>query len=251
MAVSRSDAWTFSYDRRRSAVPADSSTAKVCRSTPSPLFAVGERSFVMSICLFVCLCAFPRAHRRSYASNRHQVAYTWYPLPCFGPPLEASRFRTTTLQRNRAIPRGAEGPRDATWCRDRAILETARRYSVQRPRDSRDRATLRRAETARRYVVQRPRDSRDRATLRRADGPRDATACREKSCKSTSFCDGYVDRSTTGRFGPASGRTGRALPIRRALDAGEPTPNTLSVMSKSCFRRPQLLLLGLHLWSDV
>ena len=72
------------------------------------------------------------------------------------------------------MPRGAEGPRDATRCRG-----TTRRHVVQR-----DRATLRGAEkprdatwcrgTARRYAVQ-----RDHPTSRRAEGPRDATRCRE------------------------------------------------------------------------
>jgi len=116
--------------------------------------------------------------------------------------------RRYSVQRNRAMPRRAEGPRDATACRG-----TARRHIVQR-----DRETLQRAdtpcnatwcrETARRHVVQ-----RGRATLRGAERPRDATACRGKSCKLKSFCDRVVDRSTTGRFGPASGRTVRALPI--------------------------------------
>jgi len=69
------------------------------------------------------------------------------------------------------MPRGAEGPRDAIWCR-----ETARSYGVQR-----DRATLQRTEkprdatscrgTARHCVVQ-----RDRAMPRGAERPRDATA---------------------------------------------------------------------------
>ena len=56
---------------------------------------------------------------------------------------------------------------------------------------------------------------RDCATSRGAEGPRDVTACSGKSRKLKSFCDGDVDRSTTGRFGPASGRTGRALPTHR------------------------------------
>ena len=131
--------------------------------------------------------------------------------------------RRYSVQSNRAMPRRAEGRRENIWCR-----ETARSYSVQRDSETLQRTEKPRdatwcRETARCHVVQRvhatlqradkPRNSRDRAMLRRADGPRDATACRGKSCKSTSFCDGYVDRSTTGRFGPASGRTGRALPI--------------------------------------
>ena len=134
--------------------------------------------------------------------------------------------RRHVLRRNRATPQRADKPRDTTCCR-----VTARRYVVQNdratlrgaegPRDVtsyRDHATPRGAEgprdatpcraTARCHVVQ-----RDRTTVRGAKRPRDATACREKSCKLTSFCDGDVARSTTGRFGPASGRTGRALPI--------------------------------------
>jgi len=109
------------------------------------------------------------------------------------------------VQRDHATLQRADKPCEATWCR-----ETARRHVVQS-----DRATLRGAEgprnatacrgTARRHIVQ-----RDRATLRGAERPRDATACRGKL---KSFCDRVVDRSTTGRFGPASGRTVRALPI--------------------------------------
>ena len=72
------------------------------------------------------------------------------------------------------MPRGAEGPREATRCR-----RTTRRHVVQK-----DRATLQRADkprvatvcrkTARCLVVQ-----RDSATLQRADKPRVATACRK------------------------------------------------------------------------
>ena len=141
-------------------------------------------------------------------------------------PRYATRCRGTArchvVQRDRATSRRADGPRDATRCRgtaryygvqrNRAMprgAETARSYGVQR-----NRATPRRAEgpwcrgTARRHVVQ-----RDRAMPRGAEGPHDATARRGKSCKLKSFCDRDVDRSTTRRFGPASGRTGRALPV--------------------------------------
>jgi len=111
------------------------------------------------------------------------------------------------VQRNRAMPRGAERPRDVTSCR-----RTARRYVLLRDRGlhvvQRDRSTPR--------VAEKSRDAtwcRDRATSRCAEGQRDATACRRKSCKLKSFCDRDVDRSTTGRFGPALGRTVRALPI--------------------------------------
>jgi len=102
------------------------------------------------------------------------------------------------VQRDRATLYGAERPRVATACRDRATLRRA-----EKPRD----ATWCRG-TARRYAVQ-----RDHATSRRAERPRDATVCRGKSCKLKSLCDRDVDRSTTERFGPASGRTLRALPI--------------------------------------
>jgi len=123
-------------------------------------------------------------------------------------PCDATWCRQTTrrhvVQRDRSTPRVAEKPRDATLCRG-----TARRCNVHINRVM--------AETARHHVVQRDqRDAtscRDLATSRRAEGPRDATACRGKSCKLKSFCDRDVDRSTTGRFGPASGRTGPALPI--------------------------------------
>jgi len=124
------------------------------------------------------------------------------------------------------MPRRVERPRNAIWCR-----ETARSYGVQRDRATlqrtekplnatscrrigrrymvqRDREWLRRAETARRYSVQ-----RNRAMPRGAEEPRDATLCRGKSCKLKSFCNRDVDRSTTGRFGPAWGRTGPTLPI--------------------------------------
>jgi len=108
--------------------------------------------------------------------------------------------RRHVTQKDRAMPRGVESPRDVTPCR-----ETARCYVVQRdlaqlrrtegPRTSRrtegpldatccgetarchmmqrNRATSRRTETARRYSVQ-----ISRATLRDAKGPRDATACK-------------------------------------------------------------------------
>ena len=70
-----------------------------------------------------------------------------------------------TLQR-------AEGPRDVIACRG-----TARSYGVQRnraiPRGAEDRATLCGAETAHSYGV-----PKDRATLRGAEGPRAVTWCR-------------------------------------------------------------------------
>ena len=86
--------------------------------------------------------------------------------------------RRCSVQRNRAMRCGAEGPRDA-----RACTETARRHVVQR-----DRATPPVSETprdatwcrgtARCYSVQRCHVvRRDRATSRRADGPRDVTSC--------------------------------------------------------------------------
>ena len=76
--------------------------------------------------------------------------------------VEGGEHESGQKTEDRTTLRRAEGPRDATSCR-----ETARRYGVQR-----DRAMLRHAE--------RPRDAtwcRDRATPRRAEGPRDATAC--------------------------------------------------------------------------
>ena len=60
----------------------------------------------------------------------------------------------TACRKNRAMPCGAEGLRDATTCR-----ETARCHVVQR--------------TARRYAVQ-----RNRAMPRGAERQRDATRCR-------------------------------------------------------------------------
>ena len=112
--------------------------------------------------------------------------------------------RSCGVRRDRATSRRAERPRDATLCRG-----IARRYSVQ--------INCAIPETARRYVVQRdhvtPRRAEGPRALSRAERPRDATACRGKSYKLKSFCDRDIDRSTTGRFGPASGRTGHALPI--------------------------------------
>ena len=159
--------------------------------------------------------------------------------------------RRHEVQRNRAMPRGAERPRNVTSCR-----RTARRYVLPRHRGlhvaQRDRATVQRAEkscdatwcreTARRHVVQRDcsttRFAEGPRTSRRAEGPldakccgetarchvvqrpRDATACRGKSCKLKSFCDRDVDRSTTRPFGPASGEPDAPCPSRRTLDAG-------------------------------
>ena len=82
------------------------------------------------------------------------------------------------MQRNRAMPRSAEGPRDPVWCR-----ETARSYGVQRDR-----------------------------VLDRRRGEPDAPC-----------------------------------PSRRTLDAGEPTPNTLSVIAiKNNFLRLKSSSIALY-----
>jgi len=107
-------------------------------------------------------------------------------------PLGADGPRDATACREtaRAMPRGAEGPRDVTSYR-----RTARRYVVQRSRATLERAERPRdatwcRETARRHVVQ-----RDRTTLRRAEEPRDATRYRE-----TAQCHVVQrDRSTSRR----------------------------------------------------
>ena len=119
--------------------------------------------------------------------------------------------------------RRAEGLRDIAWCRETALC-----HVVQR-----DRATLYGAETSHSYGVH-----RDSATLQRTEKARDAmscrgtarhyvvqrqrdaTVCRGKSCKLKSFC-GILDRRR--------GELDAPCPSRRTLDAGEPTPNTLSI----------------------
>ena len=145
-----------------------------------------------------------RETARSYGVQRDRAT-----LQRTEKPRDATSCRGTArhcvVQRDRAMSRGADGPSDAIWCR-----ETSRSYGVHR-----DSATLQRTEkardatscrgTARHYVVQRQRD---------------ATACRGKSCKLKSFC-GILD----GRRGELDA----PCPSRRTLDAGEPTPNTLSV----------------------
>ena len=72
------------------------------------------------------------------------------------------------VERDRTMPRRAEGPRDAIWCR-----ETTCSYSMQIRRAEGPRDAVWCRVTACSYSVQ-----RDRATLYGAERPRVATACR-------------------------------------------------------------------------
>ena len=82
-------------------------------------------------------------------------------------PRDAKARRGTArrheVERNRAMPRGAERPRDVTSCR-----RTARRYVLPRDRGlhvvQRERLTPR--------VAEKPRDATDRLTLQRAEESR-------------------------------------------------------------------------------
>ena len=127
--------------------------------------------------------------------------------------------RCHIVQTVRAMPRGADGPRDGTAYRETERCHVAQRvhampHGAERPRDA---TSCRR--TARRYSIQ-----RNRAMPRHAEGPR----VQRKIVQ----IDVDVDRSTTGRFGPASGRTGRALTIpphtrRRQTDSEYAECNSL------------------------
>ena len=156
------------------------------------------------------------------------------------------------MQRDRATLSRTEGPLDATCC-----AKTARCHVVQR-----DHATLQRTEkprdttscrgTARRYIVQRPRVAtacrgttrrhvvqRDRATLRGVETARRCSVQRKivqiKVVLRLRRRPIVLDRRRSEPDAP--------FPSRRALDAGEPTPNTLSVPIRWSNVRPNALSL--------